>query len=311
MSIGVVSHVVQETGLTRSAVYRLARSAGKRYKVFKIPKKKPGMYRTVAQPAREIKAMQRAIVKLLSKSFSPHSAATAYEKGRKLIQNAEPHRFARYLLKFDFQDFFPSIGDLPLRSVIPNRFPEIAETELEFVLNCCLWIPPDSTVRGLCIGAPSSPFLSNLALYEFDQKVFEWCRENEVTYSRYSDDISFSAARPNVLSEVERFLRDTVTSTPFNFLSINESKRVSVSRATALRITGLTLSNAGTVTVGRKRKRGVRSGVNHWVSGRLGDTQARRLRGEIAFVLSVEPDFRDTLIRVFGPGILPILPRSR
>jgi hypothetical protein len=64
-----------------------------------------------------------------------------------------------------------------------------------------------------------------------------------------------------------------------------------------MRATVLTLTNNGDVSVGGLRRRGVRSGVNQYVNGGLNDDQVERLKGELAFVLSIEPNSSDTLLR--------------
>jgi len=41
-------------------------------------------------------------------------------------------------------------------------------------------------------GSPSSPAITNIILYEFDELVGQWCREQEIAYTRYCDDMTFS-----------------------------------------------------------------------------------------------------------------------
>src|ERR1700679_3449152 len=87
----------------------LIRSAPHRYKVYEIPKKTPGKTRTIAQPAREVKPLQYWVIENVLSAFPVHPAATAYRKGRNILDNAIPHVSHRYLCKLDFKDFFPSI----------------------------------------------------------------------------------------------------------------------------------------------------------------------------------------------------------
>src|ERR1035438_10306574 len=44
--------------LSREELLRLIRSAPHRYKTYQIPKRNPGQFRTIAQPAREVKTLQ-------------------------------------------------------------------------------------------------------------------------------------------------------------------------------------------------------------------------------------------------------------
>ena len=43
------------------------------------------------------------------------------------------------------------------------------------------------------MGAPTSPIVSNLCSYELDMKLMRFCELNQVTYSRYADDLTFSS----------------------------------------------------------------------------------------------------------------------
>lgn len=299
MTAGLIKTVAAAAGISSASARRVAGSAAHRYKLYSIPKKGGGQ-RLVAQPAREVKALQRALVEELQKVLPMHDAATAYRKGSSIIRNAHAHADAKYLLKLDFEAFFPSIGPRALLAHLNKYAVGIwSDAELQFVLDLVLWIGNDGG-RGLCIGAPSSPFLSNTVMFDFDAAVADVCSGVRVTYTRYSDDISLSAIDPGVLADVEVAVRELVGRIAYPRLKLNEAKRTSVSRAAAMRVTGLTLSNQGVITVGRVRKRGVRAGVQRYMRGLLDDAEARRLKGELAFVLSVEPEYRLVLFATYG-----------
>ena len=71
--------------LPQDELLRLIRSAPHRYKVFKIPKRKEGEFRTIAQPAKEVKALQYWVMQHVLSQFDVHPAATAYQKGCPLL----------------------------------------------------------------------------------------------------------------------------------------------------------------------------------------------------------------------------------
>ncbi|MBD9378325.1 retron St85 family RNA-directed DNA polymerase [Pseudoxanthomonas sp. PXM04] len=309
MTLGLISAIASEAGISKGSALRVAVSAYKRYKVFKIKKRSGDGTRTVAQPAREVKAIQRAIVQFLSSRLPVHDAATAYVGGSSIYANANFHAGARYLLKMDFSNFFPSIRPLDIeRHLLRHLGSEISPAEVSFVIQACIWRDPEMGGFGLCIGAPSSPFISNTILHEFDTSVRSVCDEYLAKYTRYSDDMTFSADGPDVLAEVERRVRAVVKEMRSPVLLLNENKRVAVSRSAAFRVTGLTLPNQGGVSVGRKRKRGVRAGVHKFVLGQLDAKGVEKLKGELAFVLSIEPEFRYVLVETYGGAIHQLLP---
>lgn len=309
MSIGLINEIGAAVGLSYQRVLRVATSARKRYKVFEIPKRGGGA-RVVAQPAREVKAIQRAIVEKFQLQLPIHDAATGYRRGLSIRHNASRHDNCKYLLKLDFEHFFASIGEDAIRKhLIRHLGGSISEAESRFVIDACLWSPAREVQLGLCIGAPSSPLLSNTVMYEFDSLLSEYCAPLCVTYTRYSDDIALSARVPGVLARVEEFVERTINALDYPRLHLNRRKRLSVSRGAAVRVTGLTLANGGGVTVGRVRKRGVRAGIERWVRNELDEAASAALKGEVAFVLSIEPAFRDVIERKYGSLIMSILPR--
>ena len=303
MTASLVARVSRDLGLPESVVVRISNSAAKRYKRFRIPKRGSTEFRAVAQPAREVKAVQRSIVRALKGSIPVHPAATAYETGSSILKNALAHRHAKYLLKLDFSSFFPSIGeadvDAHLRKHIDD--PDVEES-IRFVTRACLWRDTPAHQPGLCIGAPSSPFLANSIMFGFDEFALSQLGEIGAVYTRYSDDITVSAVEEHVVGRAEDMLRDIARTIEYPRLSFNDAKRVSVGRGCAFRVTGLTLTNDGAVSVGRSRKRGVRAGMDRFRAGLLSDEESVRLRGELSFVLSVEPEYEAVLRRVYGDG---------
>jgi RNA-directed DNA polymerase len=75
---------------------------------------------------------------------------------------------------------------------------------------------------------------------------------------------------------------------------------VRVSKKRSRRVTGLVLSNEGRVSLGRDQKRTIRAAVHHFLMGRLDKEQSSWLRGMLAFVNSVEPEYLDRLRAKYG-----------
>ncbi len=41
-------------------------------------------------------------------------------------------------------------------------------------------------------GAPTSSYISNLVMKDFDETLGAYCEENKISYTRYADDMTFS-----------------------------------------------------------------------------------------------------------------------
>jgi RNA-directed DNA polymerase len=59
--MSIIDELVEHFGLGNSDLARIIETAPARYKVYQIPKRRGGM-RTIAQPSRDLKSIQRFIV---------------------------------------------------------------------------------------------------------------------------------------------------------------------------------------------------------------------------------------------------------
>jgi RNA-directed DNA polymerase len=279
---------------------RLIRSAPMRYKVYTVPKRAPGQVRTIAQPAQEVKALQRWVASNFLSTFPVDQAAVAYRHGRNIRDNAQPHANGRFLLKLDFKDFFPSIRDIDFRLFLADKLPSLSDNEVEVLTRILFWMPKGTDQLCLAIGAPSSPSLSNILLRDFDRAVSDFCFPLGIAYTRYADDLSFSAKTSNLLAEVEAMVSTLCARSKSPRLILNREKTVRVSKKRSRRVTGLVLTNEGQVSLGRDAKRGIRATVHHFLTGKLSREQVLSLRGMLAYVKSVEPSFLNRLRAKYG-----------
>ncbi|HBR69419.1 MAG TPA: RNA-directed DNA polymerase [Rhodospirillaceae bacterium] len=288
--------LARETRMPYSALYRLVLTAPYRYKTYKIQKVgRPGQVRIIHHPARELKTIQRWLVKNVLYSMPVHSAACAYEKNTGIKLNASKHVNNNYILKMDFKDFFPSIVPRDIFLRMPADTPWNSNDF--YFLSRVLFCKKDTgTKLSLSIGAPSSPKISNIVMYEFDQKVSEYCNQKNITYTRYADDMTFSTNRREILQECEDFINGLVREMDSPHLEINASKTLHTSKKHHRRITGLVLSSQGFVSLGRERKRLIRAMLHNYKYNQNSDAdKTQKLKGLLAFACDCEPIFIDNL----------------
>ncbi len=286
----------------------LISSAPDRYKIYHIPKRTGGK-REIAHPSFELKIAQRSIINGYLKHLPVHPCATAYKKGSSIRQNAERHCHNRAILKYDFKDFFPSITELAWlayceRNAIMERSDAIAAGRVLFRR------PKGGRILRLSIGAPSSPILSNILLNDFDREVHERVSDHKITYTRYADDMTFSAERTWNLREVDGILRSVIRLIGTPSLTINSSKTVLVTPKFHRQVTGLVLTLDGRVSLGRDRKRLIRSRVHYAIAGKLDERDMVNLAGTLAFARDVEPEFYTRLERIYGRDNLQMIKHS-
>ncbi len=277
-------------------------SAPNRYKVYTIPKRSGGR-REIAHPASELKVAQRAIVQEYLSHLPVHPCATAYKAGSSIRENAERHCHNRAILKYDFQEFFPSITEKSWLSycadhAIFEHDDAIASARILFRR------PKNGRILRLSIGAPSSPILSNVLMYSFDREIYNRVSDHKIIYTRYADDLTFSSERTWNLREVNKILRSVISSVPYPTLRINNDKTVLVTPKYHRQVTGLVLTLDKRVSLGRDRKRLIRATVHKYTLGELDRRSQVRLAGILAFAKDVEPEFYTRMERVYGKTVL-------
>tara|TARA_R110002073_G_scaffold322729_1_gene499489 strand:+ start:260 stop:1213 length:954 start_codon:yes stop_codon:yes gene_type:complete len=298
----LISELSSATGLSKFDIQLILSNAPKRYKFYTIPKRNGGK-RLIAQPSFELKVIQRAFVSVILDELPVHEAATAYEIGTSIKLNAERHVQNGPILKFDFKNFFPSITPKDWK-----KYCEINNilSDSDVYLSSKLLFHYSKFERRTClaIGAPSSPKLSNVLMYDFDCRISERVKSDKVTYSRYADDLTFSALRTGFLVNVRSNLNKVIKEIECPQLTINEGKTALITTKYRRQVTGLTLSDQKRVTLGRSRRRLLRSMVHRFYCGQLAAEDIPKLHGWLSFANDVDKSIVEGFARKFGQDII-------
>ena len=285
--------------LSRSEVKLMIQTAPRRYKLHLIDKRNGRGTRQIAQPTAELKLVQRWIVSTYVNNLPVHPAAIAYRYKRSIADHAAPHAPQKYLLKLDFKDFFPSIQARDFLTHLTYHT-DLSLPDKHALIRLLFRVDQETGSMVLSIGAPSSPAVSNTIMYPFDTRVSNHCKTLGVTYTRYADDLAFSTNIPNILDQIQNYVRETCRNLEYPSLVLNEEKTVFTSKKFQRQLTGLILTNHGSVSLGREKKREIRAMAHHYGRGTLSSDEVGRLRGLLAFALSVEPQYVETIVRMIG-----------
>jgi len=261
-----------------------------KYKVYKIPKRKFG-HRVIAQPTKELKIYQRTFISL--QSFSVHDSAMAYKKSISIKENALRHSSQSYLLKLDLKNFFNSITPDILWDVwgLLGNVPD--SIERKWIENLLFWNSDKGLV--LSVGAPSSPLISNFVMYAFDVVLSLHCKKQNIIYTRYADDLTFSTNKKDGLFEIPAKVQDLLKESFAGKLNVNHSKTSFSSKAHNRHVTGITITNDGHISLGRARKRYIKHLVHEFILDKLDVQEIRHLQGLLSLSKHIEPSFIDSL----------------
>ena len=165
-------------------LYILSNNIEHYYKKYEISKRNGGK-RIICEPNYVLKKVQRNILDNVLSGFKVSKYAMAYVKGKSVKDNANMHVNKKLILKLDIKDFFNNISfmDVYNKVFLEEYFPKQARTVLTYLCTYNEFLPQ---------GAPTSSYISNLIIQDFDEKIGLFCEKNNISYTRYSDDMTFS-----------------------------------------------------------------------------------------------------------------------
>jgi RNA-directed DNA polymerase len=259
------------------------------YRRYRIPKRHRG-WREIQSPSKELKAIQAWILRNILDKLSSSAYATAYTKGRGLLDNVNPHLNNRYFLSIDIRNFFPSVSAARVREL----FVRIGYSKDAAKTLCRLC----SFFRGLPQGAVTSPALSNLVCVRLDRRLSGLTSRRNIVFTRYADDMTFSTnnrdALPRLLPLAYQILRDMG-------FEPNERKTRMLGPRARCAITGLVKNSTHPAFgIGRKKKTAMRSIMHNFLARGIEHPDypnESSIEGWINFAKTVDPASHEQMLR--------------
>ena len=156
------------------------------YHIYKISKGN-GKFRVIKAPNDELKEIQNRLLHEVFYTVMPHDVAHGFVPNRSILTNAKPHVGQRMVANFDITDFFPSTRQKMVGAILKRHYGMSGVIAKLVAGLCCLH-------GELPQGAPTSPHLANLAMWDADVRLLELSTSHNLNYTRYADDMTFSGA---------------------------------------------------------------------------------------------------------------------
>ena len=229
-----LGHLSRITGVSyqmlRDTVNRKRESSN--YRMYAV-KKRSGGRRFIHSVSGDLFMVQRFINHEILQNCMPHFSSFAFHSSGGIKECAAMHCGARWLFQFDLTDFFYDITEIDVCRVFQalgyrnllafelarlcttthlpqcqkrllfhsapldyfGRFASRIEADESFNDTPIMPYPDRSGVLGvLPQGAPTSPMLSNLVARKLDELLYAFALDQRFVYTRYADDITFSAS---------------------------------------------------------------------------------------------------------------------
>ena len=291
---------------------QLVKAASSYYKYFAIKKRRGGL-RRIMSPYSELRDVQTWIKENILDKIELPNCVKAFVKGRNIMENAKMHEGRKYILKVDITNFFESIG---VRQVY------VAFRKMGYDRSVAAWLANLCTAKiedykyeqledqeeiqklfndlyhksepFLVQGAPTSPGLANIICNRMDKRMMGLANKHGFTYSRYADDMTFSADKKDRLPKVS-MIRKIVEIEGFH---LNEEKIELLHEGNRQIVTGLLVDNH--VRVPGRYKKDIKrhihfclkyGGREHFHRIAPGKAFGKEwLAGRIRYIHSVEPE---------------------
>lgn len=295
-----------------------------------IPKK-DGSKRTILAPDKDLKFLQKAIYWKLLMRYKPSEASHGFVRSRSIKTNADPHVGCSAIGKIDIKSFFDTISVKHLQNCLfgnknicrmcrhyermmnglcnpslyhnkakPYKF-KCEEMKAVFIPNYCQetgYQSLFSRVIDLCTiggftaqGFPTSPMLANIVMRGFDQTMINFCKEHNVVYTRYADDLAFSS------KELDKHeLKDLIQTKAYRLLwaygfKPNVKKTIWKGKSGCMKICGVVV-NVKT-SIKRREVRLFRAKVHHAIVKNKDKTtkaELRALKGWASYLMAIDHD---------------------
>jgi RNA-directed DNA polymerase len=278
------------------------------YRCFTIPKRGGGV-RLICEPKPPLKRVQRLILSKILEPLGVHDAAHGFMPGRSILTNASAHAAHDVVVKFDLQDFFPSVHFWRVMGLFASLGYAVGEGRYvsddgsravaPVLARLATFTPEPLRKRWgsgfLAQGAPTSPAISNLVCRGLDARLAGIAAKLGGVYTRYADDMTFSFAHldPDKSPGRLRWWVDQVCQQE-GFL-LHPRKFKVIRRSQRQIVTGLVV-NAQAPSLPREDRRRLRA-ILHNCAAKGVASQAKgdpafldRLHGDVSYLQMVHPE---------------------
>jgi retron-type reverse transcriptase len=225
------------------------------YVRFHLPKKTGGQ-RLISAPMPRLLHAQDFLRRQILDKVALHEAAHGFRPGRSIVSNALPHVGREVVINIDLKDFFPTVGYKRVKGL----FRALGYSEAAATIFALLCTEPEVeqveldgtryfvalSERRLPQGAPTSPALTNILCRRMDRRLQKMAAELGFVYTRYADDLSFSAPGEHAgqVGEVLRRLGSIVAHEGF---VVHPDKTRVLRRAGRQEVTGIVVNERPSV----------------------------------------------------------------
>jgi len=237
----------------------------------------------------------------------------SYRKGVSTYDAIYPHKDSKYILSTDIKSFFLHIDKEDIKNLILQNKKNylIQEEDIEQYIDTLVNLVSYNDI--LPIGAPTSPKISNAYLFKFDNKLQEYCKVEDIIYTRYSDDFIFSSNTNEKFNLLLVTMKELLISSGLEKLQLNETKTKLQKKGSKVMLLGLLITPNGKITVDKKIKKEIEVLLYFYLSNKDKfkdffeknyDSNLEKVSGSLSHIKSIDKQFITKLKKKYGSYIV-------
>lgn len=232
--IHTLKHLSIFLGIPLNVIKQLADSAPKHYSPY-LKSKKNGGFRTIDNPSKELKAVQKRIKKRMLEPHPLPKEILGGVKGFGIKDYAKIHVGQSEVICLDIKNCFPSVKYKEVFRVYRENF--------SYSMEVASVLTKLTTFRGrLPQGAPTSNDLLNIAISPLCEEVAELCNAHGLRVSFWVDDITISGENASSI------IQEVVLSVHKHHFAVKSQKTKIMSRLYRQSALGLTVNSKVSVS---------------------------------------------------------------
>ncbi|EBY1535677.1 RNA-directed DNA polymerase [Salmonella enterica subsp. enterica serovar Mgulani] len=241
----------------------------------------------------------------------------SYRKNVNVVDAIRPHSNNKFILKTDIKNFFPSITRMSIYECINRQIEALPFSDLcDYLDKICDLV----TYNGhLPMGFSTSPQISNAVFNLIDIEIKSFCIKNNLTYTRYADDILISS---NSYLDKEEYIDKLTKILSFDdhqCFTINTEKTKLIKKGKNTDIMGVKIQPDGTLTISKKLKNEVETKLYLFsknqddfvkFSKQDKNQSKAKLTGQLNYINTIDPDYIVKLKSKYGNSLVELFFRK-
>lgn len=241
----------------------------------------------------------------------------SYRKNVNVVDAIRPHSNNKFILKTDIKNFFPSITRMSIYECISRQIEALPFSDLsDYLDKICDLV----TYNGrLPMGFSTSPQISNAVFNLIDIEIKSFCIKNNLTYTRYADDILISSNNYLDKDEYIDKLTKILSFDDHQCFTINTEKTKLIKKGKNTDIMGVKIQPDGTLTISKKLKNEVETKLYLFsknqddfvkFSKQDKNQSKAKLTGQLNYINTIDPDYIVKLKSKYGNSLVELFFRK-